>query len=760
MLAQGDFLKLLIAPTSERQEIFRRLFQTERYLNLQKKLSGEAKQLYGNCQDLRKSMEQYIQGILCEEENVLFLEVEKAKKKELPIGKVLEILSELEQEDVEKARKIRENETKIDEELEKVNAKIGQAEQIEKMQKELQEAGEQIQTLREERELAKQQREQAKKEQEGTEELLRQATEIHLELPKYEKVEELEKIIQKAGHSAEQIKTQLLEKDKGIKDLEIELEKYRQELQMLADTGELQEKLRHEIERLSEKIQKIKQIKAKQKDLTERQSEAREAQKQYLAADEAYKKEKQVYERMDQAYRDGQAGLLASRLAEDMPCPVCGSLSHPKVAELSSEVPHEEELKKAKMSCERAYENVNEKAKQANIYHTKATEAASHLEEELSQLFGKVTDADEQITALEKETKEKHLKRQNELAEEEKRIQRKVWLEKKIPESETAYEKEKQSREELVASQIKATETFENAKKQKQEIVADLRFSGYREAVKKKQEKFDSAEKRYQQKSQAVSAMQGTNEGLQKAIETAETTDLPELLERQKVCMREWQIMLEKMKEMHTRRKTNAGIQENISKNAGELLAQEKKYAWVNALSATANGTLTAKDKISLETYVQMTYFDRIIYRANLRFMKMSDGQYELERVREAENKRSQSGLELCVIDHYNGTRRSVKSLSGGESFMASLSLALGLSDEVQESAGGIQIDTMFVDEGFGSLDTEKTLPLAYKALVGITEGHKLVGIISHVSELKEKIDKQIVVTKDTTGRSDVCIRV
>ena len=161
-------------------------------------------------------------------------------------------------------------------------------------------------------------------------------------------MEELEKIIQKAEHSAEQIKTQLLEKGKGIKDLEIELENDRQELQMLADTGELQEKLRHEIERLSEKIQKIKQIKAKQKDLTERQSEAREAQKQYLAADEAYKKEKQVYERMDQAYRDGQAGLLASRLVEDMPCPVCGSLSHPKVAELSSEVPHEEDLKRRK----------------------------------------------------------------------------------------------------------------------------------------------------------------------------------------------------------------------------------------------------------------------------------------------------------------------------------------------------------------------------------------------------------------------------
>lgn len=770
MLAQGDFLKLLIAPTSERQEIFRRLFQTERYLNLQKKLSGEAKQLYGNCQDLRKSMEQYIQGILCEEENVLFLEVEKAKKKELPIEKVLEILDELEQEDVEKTRKIKEKETQIDEELENVNAKIGQAEQIEKMQKELQEADQKIQILKEERELAKQQREQAKKEQAGTEELLCQATEIHLELPKYKKVDELEKIIRKAEHSAKQNKAQLLEMNKKIQDLEIELENYRQELQTLADTGELREKLRHEIERLNEKIQKIKQIKAKQKDLTERESEAREAQKQYIVADEAYKKEKQVYERMDQAYRDGQAGLLASRLVEDMPCPVCGSLSHPKLAELSSNVPHEEELKKAKMSCERAYENVNEKAKQANIYRTKAAEAASHLEEELSQLLGEVTDADEQIAALEKETKANLLKRQNELAEEEKRIQRKVWLEKKIPESETTYEKEKQSREELVTSQIKAAETLENAKKQKQEIVADLRFSGYQEAAqkeqeirttaKKKQEKFDSTDKAYQQKSQAVSAMQGTIEGLQKAIETAETIDLSELLERQKALMGERTELDEKMKEIHTRRKTNVGIQENISKNAGELLNQEKKYAWVNALSATANGTLTAKDKISLETYVQMTYFDRIIYRANLRFMKMSDGQYELERVREVENKRSQSGLELCVIDHYNGTRRSVKSLSGGESFMASLSLALGLSDEVQESAGGIQIDTMFVDEGFGSLDTEKTLPLAYKALVGITEGHKLVGIISHVSELKEKIDKQIVVTKDTTGRSDVCIRV
>lgn len=254
--------------------------------------------------------------------------------------------------------------------------------------------------------------------------------------------------------------------------------------------------------------------------------------------------------------------------------------------------------------------------------------------------------------------------------------------------------------------------------------------------------------------------MEGTIEGLKKVIEAAPEYDLEELLLQQKEVTEERKKLEESKQEIHARRGTNESIQRNIERNSEEIQRLEKKYAWVNALSATANGTLAAKDKISLETYVQMTYFDRIIYRANLRFLKMSDGQYELERVREAENKRSQSGLELCVVDHYNGSRRSVKSLSGGESFMASLSLALGLSDEVQESAGGIQIDTMFVDEGFGSLDTEKTLPQAYKALVGITEGHKLVGIISHVSELKEKIDKQIVVTKDATGRSDVRLRV
>ena len=177
----------------------------------------------------------------------------------------------------------------------------------------------------------------------------------------------------------------------------------------------------------------------------------------------------------------------------------------------------------------------------------------------------------------------------------------------------------------------------------------------------------------------------------------------------------------------------------------------EKEYVWIHSLADTAGGTLNGKSKVELETYVQMAYFDRILRRANLRLMTMSSGQYEMKRREGTDNKKDKSGLELNVIDHYNGSERSVKTLSGGETFQASLSLALGLSDEIQSMAGGIQMDAMFVDEGFGSLD-EDALNQAVKALGNLAEGKKLVGIISHVSELKDRIDKKIVITKNRSG--------
>lgn len=170
-------------------------------------------------------------------------------------------------------------------------------------------------------------------------------------------------------------------------------------------------------------------------------------------------------------------------------------------------------------------------------------------------------------------------------------------------------------------------------------------------------------------------------------------------------------------------------------------------------LADTANGALSGKERVSLETYAQMTYFDRILARANAHLMRMSGGKYDLKRRESAAKLNTQSGLELDVIDHYNGSERSVKTLSGGETFLASLSLALGLSEEIQSSAGGVQMDTLFVDEGFGSLD-EETLRQAMRALRELSEGDRLIGIISHVSELRREIDRQIVVKRSKDGAS------
>ena len=204
-----------------------------------------------------------------------------------------------------------------------------------------------------------------------------------------------------------------------------------------------------------------------------------------------------------------------------------------------------------------------------------------------------------------------------------------------------------------------------------------------------------------------------------------------------------------------SRLRVNGNARDRLRGDSEKVTKAENEYKEINALSNTASGASGLKSRVELETYVQMSLFDRIIRRANRRFSVMSSNQYDLRRSSAADaDGRIQTGLDLEVIDHFNGTTRSVKSLSGGESFMASLSLAIGLSDEIQSRAGGIRLDTMFVDEGFGSLDQD-TLDQAMNAMQDLTEGgERLVGIISHVGELKSRIEKQIVVTKSRESGS------
>ena len=272
------------------------------------------------------------------------------------------------------------------------------------------------------------------------------------------------------------------------------------------------------------------------------------------------------------------------------------------------------------------------------------------------------------------------------------------------------------------------------------------------------QSALDSAEKAYAACKEELTGLSASAQELKKQLAESAEVDMQAQQEKKDALRSQKDDILKEQKAVHTRISTNTSCRRNIQNKSAELSALEEKQKWLRALSDTANGTIRGKEKIMLETYIQTTYFDRILERANIRLRKMSGGQYDLKRRRSASTMRGQSGLELDIVDHINTTERSVNTLSGGEAFLASLALALGLSDEVQMSTG-IQLDTLFVDEGFGSLDPE-SLNQAYNTLAGLTEGNRLVGIISHVAELKERIDRQIIVTKEKSGGSKAVIAV
>ncbi len=206
-----------------------------------------------------------------------------------------------------------------------------------------------------------------------------------------------------------------------------------------------------------------------------------------------------------------------------------------------------------------------------------------------------------------------------------------------------------------------------------------------------------------------------------------------------------------KTKEIYARIQANNSALSKGESYIKKAVETEKKYAVYSNIAKTACGNLTGAEKITFEQFVQQEYFKEIIFEANKRFGKMTFGRYRLLNRENPINKRSSSGLDIDVLDGYTGKTRSVNTLSGGESFKASLSMALGLADVIKKYSGGIYIDTMFIDEGFGTLDSA-SLDKAVEILDSLTEGNKLIAVISHVDELKNRIDKQIVVNSSSKG--------
>lgn len=771
MLAQGDFLKLLLADTKQRQEIFRELFHTKYYQILQLRLEDQRKEVYGQVEDAKKSLKQYVGDIQVDQDDVLSIQVDQAKSNGLTTEDILALLDQLIEQDTKKKEQIDAQQKRLDSELEQVNKRLGAAEQINKAKEDAKVAREQLMEEEPKLEKCMSMLEAAKGNLERKDILLKNASDIEHELPNYDTAETLRKEIASLETQAVESEKCLASDSEMLEEKQEELTKLKAESRQLQDTSAEIEKRKAQIERIDQEIKSLLEYTKAIKAYGTEFEKLEKAQARYRAADDEFRKANGIYEAMEQRFRDGQAGILAEKLKEGEKCPVCGSTHHPSLAHLEEDVPTEQALKLAKQESDAAREVRENAANDSGVLNGKVESLESDLKKKSESLFGL---SDLKMAQEACATKQERCAAEREearvaLEEESAKKMRKDQIEEQIPKCEEEVQT-LQSRISETRSQLSALCTKQKDQNLRmKEVQSALKFESKAQALDKLnalqeeatdiQRRYDEATAEADRQSKKITELKAAIAENEKKIQSEEAIDLEAEKEKQAQLNKERETCISGGRIVVTRLENNIACGKHIAEVAEGIVEIEKKLQWVKALSDTANGNLTGKDKVMLETYIQTTYFDRIIHRANLRLMIMSGGQYELKRMQEAEDGRSKSGLDLGVIDHYNGSERSVKSLSGGESFMASLSLALGLSDEVQSQAGGIQIDTMFVDEGFGSLDPE-ALEMAYKALAGLTEGNRLVGIISHVADLKERIDKQIVVTKAKSGGSHIQVVV
>lgn len=771
MIAQGDFLKLLLADTKDRQEIFRRLFQTAFYNRLQTELKRRASDLRNRWNTARDSVKQYIDGIQCSEEDVLSLEVEKAKRGELAAREVLSLLEELIRRDDRAEKKLEKEMDSLLKQLECINSDLGRAEETDKTKEQLKRARKQFEELTPQLEQLEKSFLEEKDKQGKLEDIQKQTAILEKSLPDYDSLDRIKKEISELEKTLVRDRDNERNKTEKITEGKEELQQLRTELEGLAHVGEQKQRLLSRKEKEEGRLKQLEQLKDALNKYREQEAELRQKQTFYQEAREEAAKLEQVYGRMNRAFLDGQAGILAEELEDGQPCPVCGALKHPHPAEKREEVPTEQRLQEAKSKRDAAADKASEASTAAGTLRGTAAAQEKQIKNEMSELFGQeeLSGAEDKVEEELAAAEELTAKLVSQIGEEEKKEKQREKLEKEIPEKEKLLQKLEGEINELKQKIFLDTNSKDSLIKQSDELTAKLPFAGKAQAQEEQnrlsaerrslQDAYKRAEQAYHDGNNKVTALKGEIQSLKQQLMTVQEIDREETEKQKRQLGVQQEQTLTRQKEVHSRRSVNTRALQDIRTQSENVTELEQRYGWVNALSDTANGTLSGKEKVMLETYIQTAYFERIIRRANLRFMMMSNGQYELKRLMEADNMKSQGGLELNVVDHYNGTERSVRSLSGGESFLASLSLALGLSDEVQASAGGIRIDTMFVDEGFGALDPD-ALQQAYTALAELSDANRLVGIISHVAELKEKIDRQIVVVKEKTGGSRVILQI
>ncbi|MCL1989121.1 MAG: SMC family ATPase [Firmicutes bacterium] len=766
MIAQGEFLKLLLAKTEDRSKIFRQIFDTKIYEEFQETVKKDLK----NATDYEELLNI---NLTTAKKNVIGVNLTETAEFELN-----ETLTNFISQDGEKLAVNSQILDDLAKNLGEINQQLGTAAQIQAIQTKLETAKNRLPT--EETTLTESTQNLATiQENLPKYEKLNQTTaELERSLPKYAVLQALLDSIQQKSEQLTTAKNEIANLENRQKKGNILLEEIK--LQQLSKTEIILETLQNQQKTLQSEQQTIENLQKITNDYKKLQSDLSAAKSNYKNLSTNYSNLQKTYESLNKAFLDEQAGVLADLLQPNEPCPVCGSLEHPQPAKLSQQAPTKEELQKAKQNADKSEiaataasqlaSNLSgqSQAKKAELLTNLANfsdklNLSQNFLDNLSKLED-LSEISEKLAKFRQKTTENFASISSKIKEEQENLLQKAENEKKILQYENKLKEISENLQKTREISVKLSAQLENDEISKNRQLEELQFDNEQSAIaeiaklKQQQQQFEqnfqAAQKSHETAKTQLQQTQTEISTLKKQVAKTANFDISTLQTTKQTAEIAQKSTIAENQEISVRLATNKKALSTIQETLQNLSISRNRYKWLSKLSNTVNGTLKERDKIRLETYMQTVYFDRIIQRANIRLTEMSSGQYEFKR-REDSSRRSQSGLDLNIIDYYQGnpTERDVKTLSGGESFLAALSLALGLSDEIQSYAGGIHFDAMFIDEGFGSLD-EKTLSQAIKTLSKISQNNLLLGIISHVPDLNETIDRKIVVTKQPTNGS------
>lgn len=716
LLPQGDFRKLLLADSSDRQKIMEQLFQTGIYLAFEKRLQEETQKL--KTEYSRGELQRTTLLETCQSES----EEELEKQAEINEKVLKEKETEFMQADKEQQVFLRAyDEANM---LHGAFLRLETAEtalkRMEEKRKEKEELRGHIKMIRAAQSVTKEWSEavNAKKQQRTAAETLEKAA---ADLP----------VKEKAKAEAEQALA-LFEKEKTAQKERIEM---KGKLEQYRNPSRSYGTAKKEAERLAG-IYAVKQ------------KEAERLQEKMLAAEKKAAEDKKNWLCRNRIFMEGQAFVLAGKLTDGQPCPVCGSLSHPAPAAAGEDRITEKDVKDAERQMHLSDDAEKKIRHEAEAYQAKelatAKESADKAITVLSELEKNLPAAYRDSLALEKEIKDLETR----ILSFEKSLEQ---AEEKRKNAETIYQALKEQKELLEKQAGEFLKVSEEKNRILKIKVAEAGFTDWFECSRYMKEvpQLEAYENDLKIYDQSVHVEEEKIKGEKEKTAGKTKPDMNDWNEKRLK-------LLESMKRFaaeKAEKETELKKQKETLKKLYQLKETQKeiseKYSLVAHLWEIAQGKETG---INLERFVLGALLDAVTEKANLRLMEMSGNRYELLRKRgERSDGRKKAGLDLEVFDGNTGRARPAATLSGGETFLASLSLALGLADVVQEYAGGVHLDAMFIDEGFGSLDSE-SLDLAMKTLQELKGQNRLIGLISHVGGLEERIPAKLRVTKTQTG--------